>query len=63
MRNLSMAVSALRLIGRLFIIIDAKPIQAAKNRINRLLCGALLIGVFNPQQRLSAVMAGIKPIE
>lgn len=42
-------------------MLQAKPLHAVDNRLHRLWCGSLHIGIFNPQNKLAAMMAGIGP--
>ena len=46
-----------------FVPIDAQPMQAVEDRLQRLLDVPLLVGVVDPQNELAAMLPGEQPIE
>ena len=48
---------------RAFVPVDAEPVEAVENRLQRLGDVALGVGVVDPQDELPAVLAGEQPVE
>ena len=55
------AIHALHLVERAFVGRHAQPLHGFENDIDSRLCGALLIGVFNPQEEVAALSLGKGP--
>ena len=45
------------------VVVETEPIQPVDDLVDGILRGSLAIGVFDPQQRLAAMMAGKEPVE
>ena len=43
------ALSALRLENRLVVIVETQPVEAFDDLVDGVLCGTLLVGIFDPQ--------------
>ncbi len=61
--NGAVPVGAGELINRLAIPIEAQPFHSFQNRIHRLGCGALTVGILDAEQECAARVFGIKPVE
>src|SRR5258708_31429243 len=59
----AMLVSIVRLKDQVFVIVESQPFQTFNNRTRRFVGGALQIGVFDPQQELTADFTSEQPIE
>src|SRR5690606_15330994 len=47
----------------LAVPVEAQPVHAVENRVDRLPGGADLVGILDAQQELAAVVAGEQPVE
>ena len=55
------AIHALHLVERAFVVVSPDPVHAIENRLYRLGCQAFQIGVFDAQDERAAVFAGKRP--
>src|SRR5882724_3266783 len=62
-RDLGVAGGAGKLEDNLAVPVEAQPFHAVDDGVDRLLGGALAIGVFDAQAKCAAVMARQQPIE
>ncbi len=58
-----MAHGARELIDNIAVPIETQPFHTVDNCVNRSLCGAFAVRVFDPQHHSAAVTLGVKPIE
>ena len=63
MRDLGMAIGARELEDGVAVPVDAQPLQAGEDRLDRRLRRAGTIGILDPQQERAAVVTGVQPIE
>ena len=61
--DIGMAVAALELGNGVAVPIQSQPFHAAEDGVNRLIGRAFAVRILDPQQKLSAMMFGIEPIE
>ncbi|OIQ76416.1 hypothetical protein GALL_419010 [mine drainage metagenome] len=57
------AVHALHLVKRAFVVIQTQPAHAIQNRLHGLWCGTCHIGILDAQNEFSAMLAGVSPGE
>ena len=60
---LGMALGPIGLEQRRIVIVEAEPIEAFDDLVNRILRRALAVGILDPEQRLAAVMAREQQVE
>ena len=63
LRDFGMARFTIRLEYGFAIPVEPKPVEAGNDRINGGLRRTGPVSIFNTQQSLAAVVAGIKPVE
>ena len=61
--DLAVACGAGELVDGVPVPGDAEPVEAVEDRLDRLLGGALAVGILDPQQHLAAAAARVEPIE
>jgi hypothetical protein len=59
--DLAVAVHALHLVERAFVVLQAQPLHAVQDRLHRFRGRALQVGVFDAQDEGAAEVAGIGP--
>ena len=62
-RDFGVPLGPLRLEHRLLVKGEAEPVEPFDDLVDRVLRGALRVGILDPQQRLAAVVAGVEPVE
>ena len=61
--DLAVARGAAELVDDVAVPIELQPFQPVQDGVDRLLGGALAVGVLDPEQHLAAAAAGIEPVE
>ena len=63
LRRLTVRLALRGLIHRFAVIIQAQPVHAVEQRVDGLFGGTLQVGIFDPQQKFTAAVTGVKPVE
>src|SRR5690606_31329582 len=59
--DLLVAIQALGLVDRAFVVVQAEPVHRLQDRIDRGLGAAFAVGVLDPQDELAAAAACLQP--